>query len=125
MDIIAPHMQNQHQIDVVMRIRELREQRQILTRPVVDLLAPLQGFKDCDDYVSKSSAHLTFPSMTVPTLFLTSDDDPMMMNDFDKAPFAQNPNIALATLKSGGHVGTHESVFGYDIWMFKPTIAFL
>ena len=89
------------------------------------MLAPLQGFKDCDDYVSRSSAHRLFAGMTLPTLFLTSDDDPMVMDDFDKAPFAQNPNIALASLPSGGHVGTHESIFGYDIWMLRPAIAFL
>ncbi len=47
-----------------------------------DFTSKLFGFKDANDYYSKTSPHLIMHKITVPTLFINSWDDPVMGKSF-------------------------------------------
>ena len=42
----------------------------------------------------------------IPTLYLLHEDDPFSRMSFRKLPLLENPNVALATTKTGGHVAS-------------------
>ena len=44
---------------------------------------------------------------------------------FNKEPFKTNPNVALATTRTGGHMAAQESPFHYQLWVMDPVITFL
>ena len=90
-----------------------------------DFTSKLFGFKDANDYYSKTSPHLIMHKITVPTLFINSWDDPVMGKSFyDPELFKKSKYIALATTKYGGHLGYHTSLFSMYVWIMEPTIAF-
>ncbi len=61
----------------------------------------------------------------MPTLFLNAMDDPIIRFDFHKQGFKMNPNVVLVTTEHGGHIGSKESLCGFDFWHIKPVAAFL
>lgn len=72
----------------------------------------LYGFKNADDYYYRASSIHNIPSIKTKTLFMLALDDPVIGEaciDYDL--FRENPNIALATTKYGGHLGYGESHF--------------
>ena len=85
----------------------------------------LFGFKDVSDYHYQSSCVHNIPQIKTPSLFINSLDDPIIGNaciDFDV--FTQNPNVAIATTKHGGHLGYSESLCSQDFWVIEPILRF-
>jgi len=68
--------------------------------------APLFGFKDASDYYRQCSSAQFIKHISVPTLILTSQDDPFFTADclpFDEC--RDHPNVFLEAPEHGGHVG--------------------
>jgi len=60
----------------------------------------------------KSSCYHSISSLKVPTLFISSKDDPVLgPNATDFEIFRNNEFAVLATTNTGGHLGFHESIF--------------
>ena len=47
----------------------------------------------------------------------------MRMN-YRTEPFRDNPNVALATTKHGGHFAAQESYSRYHVWAIEPVVKF-
>lgn len=68
--------------------------------------APLSGFVDAADYYRRASAKSVIGSVTVPTLVLAAQDDPIVpIGCFVDDPDRWSDSIKLVVAKSGGHVG--------------------
>lgn len=66
------------------------------------------GFAGADDYYSKSSALNFLPDIRVPTLVLTSFDDPWVPGGaYAGFKWGSNTNLTPLLLPRGGHVGFH------------------
>jgi len=68
--------------------------------------APLHGFKDALDYYEKSSCGPFLSHISIPTLLVSSADDPFLAES--AYPFQQartSPNFFLEVTDFGGHVG--------------------
>lgn len=66
--------------------------------------APQGGFENALDYYQKASGRYFVPHIKVPTLILTSLDDPLI----DPAPFLeieQKPHLKVLLTEQGGHTG--------------------
>ncbi|HWG46610.1 MAG TPA: alpha/beta fold hydrolase [Gemmataceae bacterium] len=66
--------------------------------------APRSGFDDAQDYYQKASCAALIPRIQVPTLILTSRDDPFVAVE----PFEQlkvPPHILVRIVSHGGHIG--------------------
>ena len=55
---------------------------------------------------------------------MNSSDDPFIQTAYARDKFAKNENICLGTTQYGGHLGMHESIFKYEMWLTKPAKAF-
>lgn len=72
------------------------------------MTAPVHGFRDADDYYTRSSSIHWIKSIAVPTLLLSAVDDPFLppeVLDDVKARAAGNPNLDVEFHPHGGHVG--------------------
>lgn len=70
------------------------------------ITAKFCGFRDADDYYTKSSALQLLDKIRVPALFLVAQDDPMIpFRSFDAAKLSENPQIRLEAPPHGGHCG--------------------
>jgi predicted alpha/beta-fold hydrolase len=72
------------------------------------ITAPLHGFRDADDYYTRSSAIRWLSSIRVPTLLLSAVDDPFLPADvLDEVRkiAAGNPALEVEFVPEGGHVG--------------------
>jgi predicted alpha/beta-fold hydrolase len=70
--------------------------------------APLHGFRDADDYYTRSSAMRWLPGVRLPTLLLSATDDPFLPASVltDVARIADtNTALNLEFTPKGGHVG--------------------
>ena len=68
------------------------------------ITAKFCGFRDADDYYTKSSALRLLDKIRVPTLILAAQDDPMIpFRSFDQAKLKANPQITLEAPRHGGH----------------------
>lgn len=68
--------------------------------------APLNGFKNAEDYWAKTSAKPLLPRITIPTLMINAQDDPMLARpSFPLEEARQNPNLFLELPEHGGHTG--------------------
>lgn len=68
------------------------------------ITAKFCGFRDADDYYTKSSALALLDKIRVPTLILTAQDDPMIpFCSFDLAKLKANPQITFEAPRHGGH----------------------
>lgn len=68
--------------------------------------APMNGFKDAEDYWQRSSCKPLIPSITIPTLLVSAKNDPFFAEACYPITEAQaNPNFFLEMPDSGGHVG--------------------
>lgn len=76
--------------------------------------APLNGFKDADEYWAKASAKPFLPLIKVPTLLYAAADDPFL--GFECYPYEiKNPYLELKISNTGGHMG---------FWRFTPGLNF-
>jgi predicted alpha/beta-fold hydrolase len=70
------------------------------------ITAKFCGFRDADDYYTRSSALGLLAEIRVPTLLLVAQDDPMIpFRSFERAKLSANPHIILETPRHGGHCG--------------------
>lgn len=68
--------------------------------------APINGYRDADDFYAQASAVNFMPGITVPVLVLNAQNDPMLSPECSPLQLAQqHPYIYLETPLSGGHVG--------------------
>jgi uncharacterized protein len=56
---------------------------------------------------------------------LNAFDDPIVSHKtIEYDAFEQNPNVVLATTKTGGHISCHESIFGGETWYATVALNF-
>ena len=68
--------------------------------------APVNGYRDADDFYTQASALNFMPGITVPTLLLNAWNDPLLSSTCSPAELADShPHIFLETPRTGGHVG--------------------
>jgi uncharacterized protein len=70
--------------------------------------APVHGFRDADDYYSRSSSLPYLSSIRVRTLLLSARDDPFLPNevlDEVRDIGRVNPSLHIEFVEQGGHVG--------------------
>jgi hypothetical protein len=84
-------------LDRLTRVRTLREFDDLIT-------AAYCGFTGASDYYERSSALRIAGEIRVPTLVITSQDDPFIpFASFSDPALTQNPNIQLIAPLRGGH----------------------
>ncbi len=87
---------------------------------------PMHGFRDADDYWTRSSARQFLPNITVPTLLLQPRNDPFLAPEAYPWPEAEaNPHLFLEAPASGGHVGFLDLRHGLQPWSERRTAEFL
>lgn len=68
--------------------------------------APINGFKDAEEYWKKSSSEGYLAGIRIPTLLVNAADDPFLPERcYPREQARKNPNLFLEIPKSGGHVG--------------------
>jgi uncharacterized protein len=68
--------------------------------------APVNNYRDADDFYTQASAVNFMAGITVPTLVLNAQNDPLLSPECSPAWLAdEHPAIFLETPRTGGHVG--------------------
>ena len=68
--------------------------------------APIHGFRDAEDYYARSSSLPFLPSISVPTLCISAEDDPFLPLDvLARAQRAASASIEFRVTTAGGHTG--------------------
>ena len=87
----------QFKLDGLSGVRTLREFDEAIT-------APYSGYSSAADYYEQASAMRVVHQITVPSLILTSKDDPVVpFESFGASEIAGNPQIRLDATEFGGH----------------------
>ncbi|MES1204988.1 MAG: alpha/beta fold hydrolase [Pseudomonadota bacterium] len=77
---------------------------------------PLHGFASADDYYARSSALAFLPCIRVPTLCISSIDDPLYPEAaLSRARAAASSSLTFTVTPWGGHVG-----FVSGLWPWRP-----
>jgi uncharacterized protein len=72
------------------------------------ILAPREGFRDAEDYYSRSMALAFLPEIRVPTLLIQAKDDPWIpFRNYTEFNWVANPRLFPLFTVHGGHVGFH------------------
>ena len=89
--------------------------------------APAHGFEDAFDYWKKSSSKQFIPNIKIPTLLISSLDDPFLSKScFPIEEAKRNPYFNLDIHKYGGHVGFNTySGIENDMWLENRIAEFL
>ncbi len=91
-----------------------------------NVTAPVHGFKDVDDYYTRSSSRQFLPDITIPTLVLHSADDPFMSTAAIPTNAELPDVVTLELSQRGGHVGfVYGSLFKPSYWIDKRAAEFL
>ncbi|MFL6449040.1 MAG: YheT family hydrolase [Bryobacteraceae bacterium] len=68
--------------------------------------APLFGFGNAENYYRTQSSQHFLRDIRIPTLIVTSKDDPLVPFEiFDHPAFRENPALRLVATEHGGHLG--------------------
>jgi hypothetical protein len=87
----------QFELNSLSRVKTLREFDDAIT-------APCSGYRSAADYYERASAMRVVHRIAVPTLILTSKDDPVVpFESFGASEIAGNPQIRVAATEFGGH----------------------
>jgi len=87
----------QFELNGLSGVRTLREFDDAIT-------APCSGYRSAADYYERASAMRVVHRIAVPTLILTSKDDPVVpFESFGASEIAGNPQIRVAAAEFGGH----------------------
>lgn len=70
-----------------------------------NVTAPLHGFRDAEEYYTRSSCRQYLGAITTPTLVIHSRDDPFLSVDAIPQPAELSPTTTLVLTERGGHVG--------------------
>ncbi len=85
--------------------------------------APLNGFKDADDYWSTCSSKGFIPDIQIPTLLVNAKDDPFLSDScYPIEQTRSNPHVTLEIPRFGGHVAFHQKGL---YWSEERTMHFL
>ena len=102
----------------VRRARTLREFDDVFT-------APLHGFRDTEDYWTRSSSKPWLSAIRVPTLVLNARNDPFLPASALPAPQDASIAVQCEFPGEGGHAGFVTGPFpGRDDWLPRRLIAF-
>lgn len=95
-------------------------------RAIDDLYtAPVHGFKDADDYWSRSSSKPWLKSIRVPTLLINAKNDPFLPASALPAADEVSSQVILEFPETGGHVGFVTGRFpGAIDWLPQRAINF-
>jgi uncharacterized protein len=86
-----------YSLDGLNRVRTVRQFDDVIT-------ARYCGFRDAEDYYDRASALRVIAGIRVPTLIMTSQDDPFVpFKTFGNGSFPANPNVTVIAPKHGGH----------------------
>jgi len=103
---------------LVRRARTLRAFDNVVT-------APLHGFRDADDYWTRSSSKPWLRHIEVPTLILNARNDPFLPHEALPRADEVSPAVTLEFPDTGGHVGFVSGPFpGHLGWLPRRLIAF-
>jgi predicted alpha/beta-fold hydrolase len=108
-------------LDELSRIRSIRDFDDAYT-------APHHGFRDAADYYHRASAMRVIERVRIPTLIITSEDDPFVPpGPFKERAVTGNPHISVQLTAHGGHCGfVEQSCDGYDgYWAERQIIEFM
>ncbi|MEZ0542313.1 YheT family hydrolase [Fibrella arboris] len=78
--------------------------------------APVNSYRDADDFYEQASAVNFMPGLTVPTLLLNAQNDPLLSPECSPVWLTEHlPHFFLETPRLGGHVGfmTPHNLFSY------------
>lgn len=91
------------------------------------VVAPLHGFKDVNDYYTRSSARQFLAKIRAPTLMIQAKDDPFMTEAILPTACELAPQVNLEIYSGGGHVGFVRGSrgFGIDYWLDGRITSFL
>ena len=86
-------------LDRVLRAKTFREFDDVAT-------APIHGFKDADDYYTRSSSLQFLGRITTPTLCVNAEDDPFLPPEvLPRVREAASSSVELHVTRRGGHAG--------------------
>ncbi len=88
--------------------------------------APVNGFKDANDYWKQNSCKQFLGGITIPSLLVTSSDDPFLSDTCIPVKEAKiNKYFHLEATKYGGHVGYNSNFEnGSGYWLERRIIDF-
>ena len=88
--------------------------------------APINGFKDAEDYWAKCSSGRFLHAITVPTLLVNALDDPFLAPScYPVQQAEQSRYVHLEMPRSGGHVGFVQFNGDKSYWSENRTVEFL
>jgi len=79
------------------------------------ITAPLNGFLGADDYYSRTRSDILLKHITVPTLIVNADNDPLIPPELIPPASELSPCITLEITRGGGHLG-----FVSGPWPWSP-----
>jgi uncharacterized protein len=111
-----------YSLDGLDRVRTVREFDNIIT-------APHCGYLDAADYYACASARPLLGAISVSTLLLTAQDDPVVpFASFDDPAIAANPQLHLEAPRFGGHcsfiASVHRGMGGVRFWSEQRLVEF-
>jgi predicted alpha/beta-fold hydrolase len=88
--------------------------------------APVNGFKDANDYWQQNSCKQFLEGIKIPSLLVTSSDDPFLSESCIPVKEARNNTyFHLEVTKYGGHVGYNSNFDnGSGFWLERRIIDF-
>jgi uncharacterized protein len=88
--------------------------------------APINGFKEAEDYWFKCSSGRFLSAITIPTLIVNAQDDPFLVDGcYPVQQAEQSEQVFLEMPRSGGHVGFVQFNEDGSYWSENRTIEFL
>lgn len=105
--------------DGIAAVRTLREFDERIT-------APLHGFTDAEDYWARASSLPHLEKITVPTLLLNAQNDPLLCTpSFPEELAHGSPFLHLEAPSHGGHVGFLDFRAGLQPWSERRVLEFI
>ncbi len=121
---------------LLQRLRELQQHRSDFVPPTFarpprrlvefddQFTAPRSGFRDADDYYQRCSSEQFVPAIRIPTLILTSRNDPLIpVASFERLTLP--PNVQLHIAEGGGHLGYLAKSHGSRDWLQSQLVEWL
>ena len=88
--------------------------------------APINGFRDADDYYRQASCKQFLPNLAIPSLLVNANNDPFLAEPCYPIEEAEaNPNFFLEMPDSGGHVGFISFNKKKEYWFESRVVSFL
>lgn len=107
--------------------QEMLEKTKVLIDFDNMITAPLNGFKNAQDYYRKCSGNQFLKSCKTPTLIIHAKDDPFMTEAVIPSANMLSPNVRLEVSERGGHVGFLSGLnpFKPEFWTETRSIRFI